>query len=129
VDLYTPPSYGSRLPQKPSVDDFPLATPHQKKELEIVIGYLLYYARVVDSRFLPATGFLSSYQSSPTVNNMLAMERLLQYASSHRHGCKTFHPSDMRLKSLTDASFNSRPKGASTAGSFHFLGTTSDPSF
>jgi len=97
--------------------------------LETVIGYLLYYGRVVDSRFLPATGFLSSYQSSPTLKNMLAMERLLQYASSHRHGCKIYRPSDMFLKPLTDASFNSRPKGASTAGSFHFLGVASDPSF
>jgi len=53
---------------------------------------------------------------------MEAMERLLQFASTHRTGCKIFKPSDMILKAASDASYLSRPKSGSVAGSFHYLG-------
>ena len=39
-----------------------------------------------------------------------------------------FHPSDMLLRVHSDASYLNRPHSGSTAGGFHFLGST-DPSF
>ena len=60
---------------------------------------------------------------------MEAMERLLQFASTHRTGCKIFKPSDMILKAASDASYLSRPKSGSVAGSFHYLGIAGVPDF
>ena len=127
--IYSPPAYGRTGPQPTNIDTSPPATPEQKLELQTVIGYLLFYGRAVDSRFLPATSFLSSFQSAPTLNSLKHMERLLQYASANPNGCRIYKPSDMVLRIYSDASFNSRPKSGSTAGSFHYLGSLHDTVF
>ncbi len=64
--LYVPPHYGSSDPQHPMSDTSPPATPAQKQELQIAIGYLLYYGRCVDGRILPATCALNSVLTSAT---------------------------------------------------------------
>jgi hypothetical protein len=55
---------------------------------------------------------------------MTRLQRLLGYASAHPNGRKIYRASDMILKVLTDASYLSRPKAGSVAGSIHFLGTS-----
>ncbi len=62
--VYVPPTYGSRLPQSPNTADAsPPASPAQRLELHIAIGYLLYYGRCLDGRTLPTTCALASLQS------------------------------------------------------------------
>ena len=61
--IYTPPVFGSRAPQSPYIS--PPATPEQAKELQVAVGFLLYYGRCVDGRVLPATCALASEQASP----------------------------------------------------------------
>ncbi len=61
----------------PAPDDSPSATPAQAKELQIAIGYLLYYGRAVDARVLPATCALASEQASPTTATIARLDRLL----------------------------------------------------
>jgi hypothetical protein len=96
--VYVPPAYGSRLPQCPNtIDASPPASPAQRLELQIAIGYLLYYGRCVDGRILPATCALSSLQSQATHLTMLALDRLLGYLSAHRTGVKVNRPSSMIL--------------------------------
>ena len=64
--IYTPPVFGSRAPQSPTGPDLsPSATPAQAKELQVAVGFLLYYGRCVDGRVLPATCALASEQASP----------------------------------------------------------------
>jgi hypothetical protein len=60
---------------------------------------------------------------------MVELERLLGFGASHRDGRKIFHPSDMLLDILTDASYLSRPKAGSVGGSFHHLTRDNDPDF
>jgi hypothetical protein len=125
--IYTPPSYGSHTPQSPtSLDTSPPATPSQSKDLQVAVGYLLYYGRAVDPRFLPATCALASEQASPTSDTMNRLDRLLGYAAAHPNGQKIFRASEMVLRSLSDASYLSRPRAGSVAGSHHFLGDHSD---
>jgi hypothetical protein len=97
--------------------------------LEIAIGYLLYYGRCVDGRFLTATCALASAQSTATRATMTDLDRLLGFASVHRNGMKVFRPSTMTLDVLSDASFLSRPNAGSVAGSFHHLARSNDPAF
>ena len=128
--LYTAPSYGSRAPQSPTGPDIsPLASSAQSKDLQVAIGYLLYYGRCVDARMLPAVCSLASEQAVPTSATMLRLDRLLGYASSHPNGRKVYRASDMILRVLSDASYLSRPKAGSVAGSHHFLGHRDDDEF
>jgi hypothetical protein len=84
--IYAPPNYKNPGAQTATIDDTPLATLAQKKELQSVIGTLLYYSRTVDPSILTAVHELGSVQANPpTIKDMLKMERLLQYLSTHRN--------------------------------------------
>jgi len=121
--------YRSKDPQLFRKDTTPAASIAQAKELQVVVGSILYYARAVDPRMLEAVSFLSSLQSHPTVLVMDKMERLLGHASTHDDAQLTIYPSDMLLAIFSDASFNSRPGSKSVAGGHHFLGRRNDPDF
>ena len=130
--IYTPPVYGSRAPQSSTGPDLsfpPSPPPQQCKELQVAVGYLLYYGRSVDSRIFPSTWALASEQAQPTQRTMDHLERLLDYVSAHPSGRKIYLASDIVLRVLCDASYLSLPKAGSVAGSFHFLGSRSDPTF
>ena len=71
---------------------------------------------------------LSSSQSQPTKATLKAAYRLLGYAKRHPDHVLSFHPSDMILRVYSDASYLNRPNSGSTAGGYHYLGTT-DPAF
>jgi hypothetical protein len=59
--IYIPPVFESRAPQSPTGPDLsPSATPSQAKELQVAMGFLLYYGRCVDGRILLATCALAS---------------------------------------------------------------------
>ncbi len=93
----------------------------------------MYYARCVDARLLPATCALASEQAHATHNTVQCLDRLLGFASAHRKGQRRYYASDMLLESFPDASYLSRPRARSVAGSYHHLtrapapGCTHDP--
>jgi hypothetical protein len=121
---YCQPNYKHATAQTATVDSTPLASPAQQKELQVVVGTLLYYARTVDPSILTVVHELGSVQASPSVQDMLKMERLLQYVSVHQlHGLR-FHASNMQLQIQSDASYLSRTKARSVLGGFHYLGST-----
>ena len=120
--IYTPPNFGSRAPQLSHVDNSAPASAAEIKDLQIIVGSLLYYARAVDATMLPAVCALASRQSNPTAATMLAAERLLGYASSHQNNTLVLRASSMLLRIHSDGSYLSRPKSGSVAGGFHFLG-------
>jgi hypothetical protein len=101
-----------------------LASAAQQKELQVVVGTLLYYARSVDPSILTAVHELGSVQAKPSINDMLKMERLLQYVSVHQHQGIRFHASNMQLQIQSDASYLSRTRARSVLGGLHYLGTT-----
>jgi hypothetical protein len=119
--VYTPPRFGSTAPRVPTSDTEPPASAAQRKDLEVAIGYLLYYGRLVDSRILPTTCALASEQSMATAGTVKRLNHLLGFVSSHRDGHRVFHASDMILAVLSYASYLSRPRARSVTGSFHHL--------
>jgi hypothetical protein len=60
---------------------------------------------------------------------MAGLDRLLGFMAAHRDGRKVFRPSDMTLYVFSDASYLSRPKAGSVAGSYHHLSRRNDPGF
>jgi hypothetical protein len=106
---YVPPHYGSSASQRPTSDSSPPATLTQKKNLQVAIGYLLYYGRCVDGRVVPATCALASVQTTATQRTMAELDRLLGFVAGHRDGRKIFGPSDMSLDVFSDAFYLSRP--------------------
>ena len=126
--VYVPPVFGSKDPQVTLQDTSSPASKDDLATLQIIIGSILYYARAVDGTMLPAVCLLSSQQSAPTANTMKAAYRLLGYAKLHPNHCLVFKPSDMILRIHSDASYLNRSKSGSTAGGYHYLGTT-DPDF
>jgi hypothetical protein len=119
---YTPPNYANPGAQKANIDESSPATETQKKLLQSVIGTLLYYSRAVDPSICTAVHELGSVQSKPTENDMLKLERLLQYVSKHRNNGIRFYASTMILQSLSDASYLCRPRARSVFGCVHYLG-------
>ena len=127
--VYTPPSYDRKGPQlSTQLAVSPPPSAAQSKELQVVAGSLLYYARAVDATLLPAVCALSCCQAHPTLDTMATLERLLGYAAKYPAARLDFRPSDMLLRVESDASYLSRPNSGSVAGGFHYLGT-SDPDF
>ena len=121
---YFAPNYQRSTSQTATVDSSPLASAAQQKELQVVVGTLLYYARSVDPSILTAVHELGSVQAQPSINDMLKMERLLQYVSVHQHQGIRFHASNMQLQIQSDASYLSRTRARSVLGGLHYLGTT-----
>lgn len=75
--------YG-RSQQEPIPDDNskPLS-PQKSKNVQQIIGSLLYYARAVDPTILVALGSISQQQSAPTENTWLAVKQLLDYCGTY----------------------------------------------
>ena len=121
---YTAPNYQRATSQAATVDSSPLASAAQQKELQVIVGTLLYYARSVDPSILTAVHELGSVQAKPSLNDMRKMERLLQYVSVHQNQGIRFHASNMQLQIQSDASYLSRTKARSVLGGLHYLGTT-----
>jgi hypothetical protein len=96
--VYSPPNYSNPAAQKATVDTTPLASAEQQKELQVVIGTLLYYARTVDPSILTSVHELGSVQAKPTLKDMHKLERLLQYVSTHQNHGVRFHASTMQLQ-------------------------------
>ena len=121
--IYCQPNYKTAKTQTATVDMSPPASPAQTKELQVVIGTLLYYARAVDPAILTVVHALGSVQAKPTLDDMRKMERLLQYVSVHQNHGVRFHASSMQLMIQSDASYLCRPKARSVLGGFHYLGS------
>jgi hypothetical protein len=80
--IYIPPKYdGSSAPQMTPEDTSPPASAAQKKELQEVIGSLLYCARILDHSLLPTVTYLACFHASPTYGSDGAPSRLLCQAS------------------------------------------------
>ena len=124
--VYTSPSYGARQQLVSSDSSAPLCK-SEASRLRGIVGSILYYARAVDSTMLPAVTTLASLQARPTAAVMAQANRLLQYCFRYPSNRLILHACDMQLHVQSDASFNSRPRGRSVAGSFFYLGNHDHP--
>jgi hypothetical protein len=120
--IYIPPNYKTTVTQRATMDTSQLASASEQKYLQSVIGTLLYYSRAVDPTLCTAIHELGSIQSAPTQNDLLKLDRLLAYASTHRNNGIRYYASNMRYNTMSDASYLCRPRARSVYGHFSYLG-------
>jgi hypothetical protein len=125
--VYTAPHWGDKLQAPTREDNTPLLDATQIKRVQQIVGSCLFYARAIDSTFLPATCAVSSEQSKPTQKVLEDAERILEYAHLHPNNKLVFKASDMILHIKSDASYLSRSKSRSVGGGVHYLGWKNDP--
>jgi hypothetical protein len=90
------------------------------KQVQQIIGRILYYARVVDMMVLMALSSITVEQTKATEKTMGRCTQLLDYFSGHLNATVRFHASDMILNIHSDASYLSEEK-ARSRGCGHFF--------
>ena len=117
---WIPISYGSKT-QYDRVDTSAALPPHSKKQIQEIVGSLLYYARAVDCTMLPALNAIATQQSTPTENTMKAVTHLLNYATTHPNAVLRYRASDMILHVHSDASYLNETNSKSRIAGHFFL--------
>jgi hypothetical protein len=80
-----------------------------------VVGYFLFYARMIDHRMLPSLTFISKKQSAPTEATLAATKHFLRYAACHQDFQATVYASDMLLDVISDGGILITPAGGRAA--------------
>ena len=122
-------NYHSPSSQQITFDDSPPLDAAGVKTLQGIVGVMLYAARAVDGMKLLPCSHLSSAQSKPTQTDLDAAYTLLRNAATFPNPTLVFRPSDMILRIIGDASYNSEPGARSRAGVFYHLGMATDDTF
>jgi len=117
---YTRIKYSS-APQLTVEDTSGEISPERKKWIEQVVGVILYYSRMVDPTMLTSVNKIASRQAKPTNEVEEDAIRLLQYAATYPIAVTVFRASDMQLRIVSDASYNSESNARSRAGGYHDL--------
>jgi hypothetical protein len=80
---WTKPEYGAKTQYTEAPDNSEALNVKDIKQVQEVLGMLLYYARDVDSTMLPAIGTLASQQANGTQATMRGITQLLNYCATH----------------------------------------------
>ena len=118
--IYVPPTFGAP-DLSATVDTTEPTTLTEKQYIMEVVGYFLYYARIIDHRMLPTLTFIAKKQSAPTQATLAATRHFLRYAAAHPDFKVTTHASDMILAVISDGSHLSQERAGSIAGGYHHL--------
>ena len=134
ANVFTPeicPDRNYRSPDSQQIvfDESPPLGPAGAKTLQEIVGVMLYAARAVDGMKLLPCSHLSSAQSCPTQKDLDAAHILLRNAATFPNPTLVFRPSDMVLRIIGDASYNSESGARSRAGVFYNLGMATDDTF
>ena len=124
---YNVPAYGSKIQYADNVDTSPVLLNANKKQIQKIIGSLLYYSRAVNPTILVALSTLASEQKVPTAATATAITKLLNYVATHPNATISYHKSDMVLCTHSDASYLSKRKARSRAAGHYFLSSKEKP--
>ena len=117
-----PKQYGAKAQAPLPVDISPKLSPKDIKEIQRVIGSILYYARAVDITVLMALSSIAIKQSKGTTNTMEKAKQLLDYLAMYPDSTIQFRASDMIMKVHSDASYLSESDARSRACGHFFMG-------
>jgi hypothetical protein len=118
---YNEPVYGQRHQMAPDPDDSSYLSPKGIKEIQGIIGSLLYYARAVDPTMLTTLNELSSEQAKPTANTRKKVNMLLDYAHTYPNSALRYRASDMILIVESDAAYLVLPNAKSRIAGYFYL--------
>jgi hypothetical protein len=95
--------------------------PESKTFVQEVCGTYQHYARVVDYSMLTAVSDISMSQANPTTETLDQVDRLLGYSLKFPCNKIVMYASDMQLRVMYDASYQSLPDGRSRVGHIQYL--------
>ncbi len=117
-------------PKKNGVDaQSPLPTDETRKltnakikQVQKIVGSILYYARAVNLTVLMVLSKIASEQTKGTEKNLETAYQLLDYLASHPNAKVQFRASDMVMNIHSDALYLSKPSARSRACGYFFTG-------
>jgi hypothetical protein len=118
---WTRPNYGAKQQMTEAPDISPPLDQKGIKQLQEVIGTLLFYGRAIDNTMLVALGTLASAQTKGTQATAKALVKLLNYAATHPNAILRYTASGMILHIDSDASYLSEAEARSRAGGYFYL--------
>ena len=101
---------GVKVQLTPTEDTSPSLSKDKKKEIQRIIGTLLYYSRAVDPTIAVALSSLAAEQSQGTKKTAKAITKLLNYCATHPNAAIQYQPSDMILRVHSDTSYLTEPR-------------------
>ena len=102
---HIPPQYGQTIQYAIEDDPLPTLPANQTKQIQAVVGCLLYYTRQVDPTLIVALRTIAAVQNQGTKNTAEALKHLLDYCTSHLDAIIRYHPSNMILRVHSDVSY------------------------
>jgi hypothetical protein len=93
------------------------------KQVQKIVGSILYYARAVDMTVLMALSTIASEQTKGTKCTLEKAYQVLDYLATHPNAVVQFCASDMVMNIHLDASYLSEPNARSRACSHFFMGS------
>jgi hypothetical protein len=91
-----------------------------------VCGTFTHYARVIDYSMLTAVSNISMSQANPTTETLAQVDRLLGYSLKYPSNKLVMYASDMQLRVMYDASYQSLPDARSRIGHIQYLCDVND---
>ncbi len=118
----TPKQYGAKTQAPIPHDISPKLSANKIKEIQCIIGSILYYAHAVDITVLMALSSIPVKQTNGTTNTMEKAKQLLDYLATHPNTAICFRMSDMIMDVHSDASYLLEPNACSHACGHFFMG-------
>ncbi len=100
-----PKQYGAQAQTPIPVDIFPKLSPDDIKQIQRIVGSILYYARAVDITALMALSSIAIKQTKETTNTMEKAKRLLDYLATNPNTIFPYRMSDMVMNVHSNASY------------------------
>ncbi len=120
--IRTPPRhYGAAVQEPEPDDDAPFATDNETKNIQQVVGAILYYARAVNMTALVSLYTIASEQAQATKTTVQTVKQLLDYLAMHPDATVKFVASDMILNIHSNASYLSAKNACSRAAGIFFM--------
>jgi hypothetical protein len=121
-----PKQYGIAAQHPIEPDTSPPLLPEDIKQVQRVIGSILYYAWAVDLTVLMALSTIASKQAKGTKSTMKKCKQLLNYLATHPNAMVQFRASDMILNVHSNMSYLFKVNAHSRACGDFFMGWKPD---
>eukprot|EP00957_Ditylum_brightwellii_P176382 13431537-Ditylum_brightwellii.AAC.1 len=99
------------------------------KQVQDIVGTLLYYLWAVDSTLAAALSTIAPQQSSATKKTEESCHQFLDYAAAYRNAAVQFMASDMILAVHLDVLYLSKSNARSQAAGHFYLATKNDEDY
>jgi hypothetical protein len=88
----------------------------RKRNLQEIVGSLLYYVRGVNNKLIVALSAIATHQAKATIATEEAVDLHLEYVATYPNDGIVFRASDMILCAHVDAGFLNKTNSCSRAG-------------